>query len=49
VTPRYFSQTWPDYLMNTQNMVRWVMFDNDFDKPEYAFYKRPDLEFLKII
>ncbi|MDQ7787037.1 MAG: CARDB domain-containing protein [Thermodesulfovibrionales bacterium] len=49
VTPRNFSHVWPDYMMNTQNMVRWVMFDNDFDKPEYEFYKRPDLEFVKVI
>jgi pimeloyl-ACP methyl ester carboxylesterase len=49
VTPRYFSGVDQDFLMNTQNMVRWVMFDNDFDKPEYAFYKRPDLEFVKVI
>jgi pimeloyl-ACP methyl ester carboxylesterase len=49
VTPRNFSHVYPDYLMNTQNMVRWVMFDNDFDKPEYEFYKRPDLEFVKVI
>ena len=49
VTPRNYSHVYPDYLMNTQNMVRWVMFDNDFDKPEYEFYKRPDLEFVKVI
>jgi pimeloyl-ACP methyl ester carboxylesterase len=49
VTPRNFNGVDKDFLMNTQNMVRWVMFDNDFDKPEYAFYKRPDLEFVKVI
>jgi pimeloyl-ACP methyl ester carboxylesterase len=49
VTPRNFSHVWPDYTMNTQNMVRWVMFDNDFDKPGYEFYKRPDIEFVKVI
>jgi len=39
----------PDFKMNTPSMVRWVMFPNSFDKPEYEFYKRPDLEFVKII
>lgn len=49
VTPRNFNGVDKDFLMNTQNMVRWVMFDNAFDKPEYAFYKRPDLELVKVI
>jgi dienelactone hydrolase len=40
---------YPDYKMNTSSMVRWVMFPNPFDKPEYRFYKRPDLEFIKVI
>ncbi|MCX5838590.1 MAG: hypothetical protein NTW71_08755 [Deltaproteobacteria bacterium] len=49
VTPRNFGQSSPDDLMNTQNMVRWVMCDNEYNEPEYAFYKRPDLEFVKVI
>lgn len=48
ITPRLWGD-YPDYKMNTQSMNRWVMMDNEFDKPSYEFYKRPDLEFIKVI
>ncbi len=32
-----------------RSMCQWVMSNNSFDKPEYEFYKRPDLEFVKVI
>jgi predicted esterase len=48
VTPRNFGPC-PDYKMNTQSMVKWTMFDNQWDKPDYEFYKRPDLVFVKVI
>jgi pimeloyl-ACP methyl ester carboxylesterase len=48
VTPRNCGP-YPDYMMEANAMSRWVMFPNPFDKPEYQFYKRPDLEFIKVI
>ncbi len=48
VTPRLWGD-YPDYLMISQQLSEYVMFDNDFDKPEFEFFKRPDLEFVKII
>ena len=48
VTPRNYG-SYPDYKMNTQAMVRWVMFNSSFDKPDYEFYKRPDIVFNKVI
>jgi len=51
VVPTLNSTTYPDYTMNTTSMVRWVMFDNSFDGQitNSAFYKRPDLVFVKVI
>ena len=49
VTPNP-SKADPDYLRNyAPLMVRWVMFSYASDKPEYELYKRPDLEYVKII
>ena len=49
VTPENRNRVDNDTKMKSQQMSCYVMFDYPWDKPEYEFYKRPDLVMRKTI